>query len=95
MDTDKEARRREAQDLIDLIGPVRRSEWEHYKGGLYVVICCAISEADLVPVVVYRSLTYNHVWTRPLSQWHETVPGQDAPRFKLYAPGAANHEPLT
>lgn len=56
--------------------PKPNSIWRHKKGGLYRIICCAIQESDLTPVVVY----YNEVtdeqpnqtvktWTRPLAQF--------------------------
>ncbi len=64
-------------DLRNLaaIGPKLGSVWRHYKGDSYVVICTALRETDLTPVVVYRAHgDYNNVpFVRPLSEWNEAV----------------------
>lgn len=44
--------------------------WKHGKtGGLYQVICEGENEADLVPVVVYQSLTDKRIWVRSKEQF--------------------------
>lgn len=59
-------------------GPNRGSIWRHRKGGAYQIVVCAIREADLVPVVVYkdeypqgemfdRKLALT--WVRPLTEF--------------------------
>lgn len=66
--------------LVAEIGPDVGSIWRHRKGGAYRVVCCAIREADLVPVVVYqdeypqgklfdRKLSIN--WVRPLVEFKD------------------------
>ena len=40
---------------------------------LYVVICLAVDEATLVPVVVYRSNEKGTIFVRSLSSWSELV----------------------
>ncbi len=49
--------------------------YQHYKGGLYEIICQAIQESDLSPVVVYRPLSgdTHTAWTRPMSVFFEMV----------------------
>jgi hypothetical protein len=64
--------------LIGRAAPEIGSVWRHRKGGAYVIVCSAVREADLVPVVVYRDeypqgrlfdkkLTI--CWTRPLAEF--------------------------
>lgn len=49
--------------------------YRHYKGGLYEIICQAIQENDLSPVVVYRPLSgdAHTAWTRPMDVFFEMV----------------------
>lgn len=49
--------------------------YRHYKGGLYEIVCQAIQESDLSPVVVYRPLSgdTHTAWTRPLNVFFEMV----------------------
>ncbi|MFZ6693514.1 DUF1653 domain-containing protein [Undibacterium sp. SXout20W] len=57
-------------------------KYRHYKGGIYELVCEAIQESDLTPVIVYRS--YNgSVWTRPKDVFFENVvvDGINVPRF--------------
>lgn len=65
--------------------------YQHYKGGLYEIICAAINEADLSPIVVYRPLQGNTVqaWSRPLTVFFEVieVQGQHVQRFVKVDPG--------
>lgn len=65
-------------------GPQPGEEYEHYKGGRYVVVARALREDTLEPVVVYRSLLKGFTWTRTLANFTETVtvyPGPAVPRF--------------
>jgi hypothetical protein len=61
-------------------GPDVSSLWRHRDGGVYEVVCNAIRESDLVPVVVYRASGPQPVvsgrkrylglaWTRPLAEF--------------------------
>ena len=77
-------------DLKELLrfGPKPGSLWRHYKGGTYLVLTCALHEADLVPMVLYRKHEAGgHIpcWCRPLSEWDEviTVDGERVERFKI------------
>lgn len=45
--------------------------WQHRKGGLYEVLHHAVNEADLRPVVVYRSLKDNKIWVRPMGEFYD------------------------
>jgi hypothetical protein len=49
--------------------------YQHYKGGLYEIICQAVQESDQTPVVVYRPLSENTQtnWTRPMHDFFEMV----------------------
>ena len=42
---------------------------QHYKGGLYKVICWANMEADNKAIVVYRSQEDGHIWARPTQEF--------------------------
>lgn len=66
----------DAQDKA-LCGPSPGSRWRHYKGHEYEVVTCAVVEATMEVVVVYRDAGF--VWTRPLAQWEEPVTFQGAP----------------
>lgn len=48
--------------------PAHGEWWRHRKGGLYLIVGVAKVEADLSPVVVYRSAT-GDLWTRPLAEF--------------------------
>jgi len=59
-------------------------QYQHYKGGLYEVICEARLEADPgVTMMIYRSLTDGQIWARPNSAFFEEVEhqGRLVPRF--------------
>jgi hypothetical protein len=58
--------------------------FRHYKGGLYELVCEAVLEADLTPVIVYRGED-GRTWVRPRDVFFETVEvdGARAPRFVL------------
>lgn len=47
---------------------VRR--FRHYKGGIYELVCEAIQESDLTPIVVYRAHN-GTIWTRPHAVFFE------------------------
>jgi hypothetical protein len=56
--------------------------YRHYKGGVYELVCEAVLEADLTPVMVYRGED-GRVWVRPKDVFFETVEldGAQVPRF--------------
>ena len=56
--------------------------YRHYKGGIYEWVCEATLEADLTPVVVYRSANGSY-WVRPKAVFFEEVilDGHKLPRF--------------
>ena len=47
--------------------------YKHYKGGEYQLLYVAKNEKDQKETVVYKSLSDNKIWTRPLSQWIELI----------------------
>ncbi|MBC3929608.1 DUF1653 domain-containing protein [Undibacterium sp. CY21W] len=57
-------------------------KYRHYKGGVYELVCEAIQESDLSPVIVYRSHN-GSIWTRPKAVFFEMVEvdGVLVPRF--------------
>lgn len=65
----------------------------HYKGGLYRVTGLCRIEATLETGVLYQALQGDTAttWLRPLSQFHESVPGEagPVPRFLVSADPAA------
>jgi hypothetical protein len=68
--------------------PHPRTLWRHYKGTTYRVLGVARnSEKPTEFLVVYEELTpslYQQVpWCRPLSMWHELIPGTGLRRFEL------------
>ena len=69
---DRESLIPEAQDELRA-GPDRGTVWEHYKGGLYVVLGNAVREEDLVPMVFYQCLRTGNFWCRPQDEWHAVV----------------------
>lgn len=64
---------------IETTGPAPGSRWRHRKGGLYEVVCCAIREEDLVPVVVYRPVGGGAAWDRLLTKFIDGRFTQDGP----------------
>ena len=56
--------------------------YRHYKGGIYELVCEAIQESDLSPVIVYRSQD-GRIWTRPKVVFFEIIiiDGQRVQRF--------------
>jgi hypothetical protein len=59
-------------------------KYQHYKGGLYEIVCEARLEADPdVILVIYRSVAEGGVWARPKQAFFEFVKhqGREVPRF--------------
>jgi hypothetical protein len=61
--------------------PAAGEFWRHFKGGIYRVVAIAKTESTRTPVVVYSG--DGGTWTRPLSEFMETVSrdGYEGPRF--------------
>lgn len=59
--------------------------YRHFKGGLYDVVCEAKLEADLTPVIVYRSQD-GQVWVRPRDVFFELVDDGAGARVPRFAP---------
>lgn len=57
-------------------------QYRHYKGGLYELVCEATLEADLTPLIIYRSHD-GSIWARPKAVFFELVEvdGLLVPRF--------------
>lgn len=77
---------RQPRDLLVIAlasGPAKGTMWRHCKGGLYVVVCVALEERKLNPVVIYQAIEDGVTWTRPLAEWRENVKykGKTVARF--------------
>jgi hypothetical protein len=59
--------------------PAAYDRYRHYKGGEYIVLATATHTETKEIMVVYLSLTYGSVWTRPLSIWNEIIPDLNDP----------------
>ncbi len=65
--------------------------YRHYKGGIYEVLTVARHTESGEDLVIYRSVTNQKIWARPLSMWEErvSVDGESVPRFARIAPDLA------
>lgn len=68
--------------------------YRHYKGGLYELLCEAMLESDLSPMIVYRAAD-GSVWVRPKQEFFQLVEvdGMMVPRFAPVAARGAGQEP--
>jgi hypothetical protein len=60
-------------------------EYRHYKGPCYWVFAVSIDEETLEPLVHYKSLIHETLWTRKMSNFAEEVDlpsGEKKPRFE-------------
>ncbi|MDD4912024.1 MAG: DUF1653 domain-containing protein [Sideroxydans sp.] len=60
-------------------------KYQHYKGGIYEIVCEAILESDpTVTMMIYRSHN-GSIWARPKDVFFEMVQveGKEVPRFAL------------
>jgi hypothetical protein len=58
--------------------------WEHYKGGIYSIVCRSIKEDTLESLVTYHSNLKGTNWTRTVENFEESVEmpdGRRRPRF--------------
>jgi len=60
--------------------------YQHYKGGIYELVCEATLESDLSTMIVYRAAN-GTIWCRPREVFFETieVDGKQVQRFKPIA----------
>lgn len=64
--------------MIKVLYPEIGKVYKHYKGGEYEVITMAKHTETGEDMVVYKSLIFGTVYTRPLSIWNEGVIDGDA-----------------
>lgn len=55
------------------IGPI----YHHYKGGSYLVITMANHSETNEAMVVYKSILFGSIYTRPLSMWFDEIELED------------------
>ena len=55
------------------IGPI----YYHYKGGRYTVITMANHSETNEAMVVYKSILFGSIYTRPLSMWFDEIELED------------------
>ncbi|MYM25187.1 DUF1653 domain-containing protein [Duganella sp. FT135W] len=57
--------------------------YQHYKGGIYELVCEATLESDLSTMIVYRTAN-GTIWCRPREVFFEMieVDGKQVQRFK-------------
>jgi hypothetical protein len=68
----------EAQAMLDGKNTPRPGEvWEHYKGGLYSIVCTSVKEDTLVNLVTYHSNAKGTNWTRTKENFLEYVEWPD------------------
>jgi hypothetical protein len=53
--------------------PLPGEHYAHYKGGKYVILLLSRHTETGETLVTYRHLTYQTVWTRPLSEFLKPV----------------------
>ena len=66
-------------------------KYQHYKGGIYEIVCEAKLEADpTIIMIVYKS-SDDSIWTRPANVFFEMVEvnGKSIPRFVPVNPSFA------
>lgn len=59
----------EMSDVYPLPGQI----YKHYKGGIYEVVSLATHTETQEKMVVYKSLNFGSVYTRPLDIWKSTT----------------------
>lgn len=77
----------DAQAVLAAVVLPTGQRYHHYKdpgGTEYEIVTCAIDEATLEPLVVYRSLSKGTMWVRTIKNWNEAVDfnGQRVKRFQ-------------
>jgi hypothetical protein len=64
-----------AQKLLNQYRPTLEPGqiFQHYKGGLYVVVALSIKEDTLEPMITYRSNKKRTYWTRTIANFLEMI----------------------
>lgn len=57
--------------------------YRHFKGNLYRVMALGKNSENMEEMIVYKSLSNNHVWIRPRKMWNEVVDDKGTLRFTL------------
>ena len=57
--------------------------YRHFKGNLYRFMALGKNSENMEEMVVYKSLSNNHVWIRPRKMWNEVVDDKGTLRFTL------------
>ena len=70
--------------VVTLLSGQRYHHYKDLRGTEYEIVTCAIDEATLEPLVVYRSLVKGTTWVRTIKNWNEEVvfKGQRVKRFQ-------------
>lgn len=66
--------------------PFIRMAYQHFKGGIYVILGFAEEEKTGEEVVIYSSLESGKVYTRPRKDFLAIHPKLHIPRFRLVTP---------
>ena len=53
--------------------PLPGEKYQHYKGGMYEVICLANHTDNNEVLVIYKSLSFGSTYARPLNEWLDFV----------------------
>ena len=53
--------------------PLPGEKYQHYKGGVYEVICLANHTDNNEVLVIYKSLSFGSTYARPLNEWFDFV----------------------
>jgi len=53
--------------------PKPGEKWQHYKGGIYEIVCmCNHSETNEI-LVIYKSISFGGFHARPFREWDEQI----------------------
>lgn len=61
--------------------PLPGERYQHYKGGVYEVICLANHTDTRESLVIYKSLSFGSTYARSLNEWNEFVEPDYVSRF--------------
>jgi hypothetical protein len=53
--------------------PLPGETYQHYKGGIYEVVCLANNTDTDESLVIYKSLSFGSIYARPLKEWSDNV----------------------
>lgn len=53
--------------------PLPGENYQHYKGGLYEVVCLANHTENNETLVIYKSLSFGSTYARPFKEWFDDV----------------------